>query len=182
MPPSVVLFRSQLLAQARASEERYASSLAFPKTPTSPSEPDIEAQRAGSIGQGRHHSALDGNLVALDFMVEGLAQRDDVVRRLAVEFCRFLPVVPELHAIKKVEAGGIGHDGSLALLFCAKENGGTKDGLKTLHDSVVVVSVLGQFEVVEQRRGTGKADPTTLLENGEGRHSNGDQTVLAEGQ
>src|SRR5208337_4593578 len=38
-------------------------------TPTSPNEPDTEVERAGSIGQRCYHSALDGNLVAVDFVV-----------------------------------------------------------------------------------------------------------------
>jgi hypothetical protein len=48
-----------------------------------------------------------------------------------------------VHAIKEVKAGGIGHDRSLALLFRAEEDGGAKDALKALNDSLIVVSVLG---------------------------------------
>ena len=81
-----------------------------------------------------------------------------------------------------MEADGIRHDGSLALLLRPKEDGGAKDALKTLNDSVVVVSVLRQFEVVEHLGRTGKADHTTLLENGQGRNPNGDEAILAEGQ
>ena len=94
VPVSAVLFRSKLLGQARASEERYAYLLTFLKTPTSPNQPEIHVKRAGSIGEGRYHSAFDGNLVAVDFVVERLAQRNDVVKVIAVEFCGFLAVVP----------------------------------------------------------------------------------------
>ena len=68
--------------------------MAFLKTPASPNEPNVQVKRPGSVGQGRYHSALDGNFVAVDFIVEGLAQRDNVFRFIVVEFCRVLAVVP----------------------------------------------------------------------------------------
>jgi len=67
------------------------------------------------------------------------------------------------------------------LLFSPKENGGAKDALKALNDPLVVVSVLGEFEVVEQCGGTGKTDESALLQNGKGRNPNGDEAVLAKG-
>lgn len=100
VPLLTVLYRSQLLSQSGASEERYASQSAFLKTPTSPNEPHIKVKGAGSIGQGRYHSAFDGNPVAVDLIVEGLAQRDCVVSFLMIGFCRRITVVPELNAIK----------------------------------------------------------------------------------
>jgi len=81
--------------------------------------------------------------VAVDFVVEGLAQRDNVVGFLAVVFYWLLAVVPELHVVEEVKAGGIGHDRSLALLLRAEEDRGAKDALKALNDSLIVVSVLG---------------------------------------
>jgi hypothetical protein len=40
-----------------------------------------------------------------------------------------------VHAIEKVEAGGIQYDRSPALLFRTEEEGGAKDALKALNDN-----------------------------------------------
>jgi hypothetical protein len=52
------------------------------------------------------------------------------------------------------------------LLFSAEENGGAKDALKALNDPPVVVSVLGELEIVEELRRTRKTDRTAFLTNG----------------
>ena len=67
------------------------------------------------------------------------------------------------------------------LLFSPKENGSAKNALKPLNDPLVVVSVLGEFEVVEQRIGTGKTDESDPLQNRKGCNPNGDEAVLAKG-
>ena len=121
--------------------------------------------------------------MAVDFVVEGLAQRDGIFEFIAVTRAegssRLYQMCMRSKKWKRAESG---HDGSLALLFRAEKDGGAKDALKALNDPVVVVSVLGQFEVVEHLRGTGKPDQPTLLENREGRDPNGDEAVLAKRQ
>ena len=59
------------------------------------------------------------------------------------------------------------------LLFSPKENSGAKYALKAVNDPLVMVSVLGEFEVVEQRGGTGKTDDSAPLQNGKGCNPNG---------
>jgi hypothetical protein len=88
--------------------------------------------------------------VLVDFTVECVAERNDVGTSVAIAFQKFLVVVPELHGIKKVEPARTRDGGWLVLLFRTKENRGAKDALKSLYDSTVVVSVLGEFKVVKQ--------------------------------
>ncbi len=91
-------------------------------------------------------------------------------------------VVPDAHPIKKVEASSIYNDCLLALLFGAEEDGGAKDALESVNDSVVMISILWKIEVVEHLRRTLKADDAAFLENGQGRDPDGDEAVLAKRQ
>ena len=68
--------------------------------------------------------------------------------------------------IKEVKPDAVGYHSELALVFRTEEDGGGKNALKTLDNTLVMMTVLGQVEVIEQLRGIVKADGPALLESG----------------
>lgn len=114
--------------------------------------------------------------------MESLAQSNGIFRFVAVRALGTVAFVPDAHPIEKVKARGIHDHCLLALLFGAEEDGGAKDALESLNDSVVMVSILRKIKVVEHLRRAPKADDAAFLENGQGRDPDGDEAILAKRQ
>ena len=111
--------------------------------------------------------------------MESLAQSNGIFRFFVVGVFSTVAVVPDVHPIKKVESSSVYNDRLLALLLSAEVDSGAKYALESLNDSVVMVSILRKIEVVEHLRRAPKTDDAAFLENGQGRHPNGDEAVLA---
>jgi len=97
----------------------------------------------------------------------------------AVGFCGFFPVVPELHAIKKMKASRVDEIRFFRLLFSAEENRGGKDSLESLDHAAIVGAVLGQAKEFKDLGGRFEVDRTGVLFHGEGSDPDGNQAVLA---
>jgi hypothetical protein len=89
---------------------------------------------------------------------------------------------PELHAIEELEARQIDDRRTLWLSFCAEEDGGREDPLKTLNHATIVRAILGEPEEIEELGGALEVNDSTLRLDGECRDPNRDQAVLAVGE
>ena len=114
--------------------------------------------------------------------MESLAQSNGIFRFFVVGVFSTVAVVPDAHPIKKVKSSSVYNDCLLALVFGAEEDGGAKDALESLNDSVVMISILRKIEVVEHLRRAPKADNAAFLENGQGGDPDGNQAILAKRQ
>ena len=65
----------------------------------------------------------------------------------------FSGVEPDLHAIEELEARQIDDRRTLWLLFCAEEDGGREDPLKTLNHAAIVRAIFGEPEELEELGG-----------------------------
>ena len=52
--------------------------------PSLPSDPEVEIENAGCVGERGNNLALDGDTVLVDLVVKSLAQRDHVSIRLGI--------------------------------------------------------------------------------------------------
>jgi hypothetical protein len=94
---------AQLGLQSLRAEEGYADGDCL-HSPASPDNPDVEVEQPRRVGQTGYNLALDWNWVLIDFLVEALAQRNDVVGLLMRwRFLLIFAVEPKPHPIKKMK-------------------------------------------------------------------------------
>ena len=94
----------QLALQAVGAKQRYPRDLVS-YGPTLPHNPDIEIQQAGGIGQARDHLALYWDAVLIDFVIEALAEGDDVLVSVSSwRGTRSGAVEPKLQTIKEMKS------------------------------------------------------------------------------
>ena len=94
----------QLALQAVGARQRYPRDLVS-HGPTLPHNPDIEIQQAGGVGQAGDDLPLHRNAVLIDFVIEALAEGDDVLVSVSSwRGTRSGAVEPKLETIKEMKS------------------------------------------------------------------------------
>ena len=134
------------------------------------------------MSQGSNDFTLYRNSVFIDFLVEGLAQSNGVLK--AFDCKLLLPVIaePEPYPIKEVKPHRVNQSVLVRLIIGPEENRGSEHALKALHDSPVMTTVLGETEEIQHLSCTVEVNDTTPLLHGKGGDPDGDETILTKGQ
>jgi hypothetical protein len=120
--------------------------------------------------------------VRIDFLVEWLAENDDVFITRRGEWSGLVLVKPKLKTIEKVESRPIENEFTFWFIVASEKDGGCKDALETLHDPAVPLTILEESEKVEHLGGSLESHDAAALTNRKCRHPNRNEAVLAEGQ
>jgi hypothetical protein len=120
--------------------------------------------------------------VLIDFLVEGFAQSDGVLKAFGGKLLLFVIAEPEAYPIKEMKPHVINESVLIRLTFGPEENRCNEDALEALHDSPVMTAVFGEPEEVEHLGSTLKPDGPALLLHSERRDPNRDETILTKGQ
>jgi hypothetical protein len=117
--------------------------------PGLPHEPEVKIQYPGRVGEGGHHLALDRNAVGIDFLVEWLAENNNVLITRSREGSDLILVEPKLKPIEKVVPSPVKDEFTFWFIVASEEDGGREDALETLHDPVVPLTIFEEVEKVE---------------------------------
>lgn len=150
--------------------------------PALPNHPNVKVEHAWCVSECGNHFAFDWDSMLVDFLIECLAEADDVFSLVGIRVFGLMVAEPELDPIEEVKASSINQTATVGLVFSSKEDGGRKDTMEALHDSAIMAAVLGETEKVEHLSGALETDDPALLLNSERRDPDGNETVLAEGQ
>src|SRR5207245_6401554 len=113
--------------------------------PTLPHNPDIEIQQAGGIGQARDHLALYWDAVLIDFIIEALAEGDDVLVSVGSwRGIRIGAVEPKLETIKEMKSRPVENLRGSLCCFRAEENCSCENTLEALDKTPVMETILRQ--------------------------------------
>jgi hypothetical protein len=138
---------------------------------------------AWCVHEGGDGLTLDGNPVLVDFAIELLTQRDDVVVLLGLIRLEGLATAElQAKAIEEVKATPVQHRHSARQIIGPKEDCCGKDPLKALHEAAVVGAVLGKLDEVQHLSGGAETKGAALLLQGQGGDPDGNQTILSVGQ
>jgi len=164
---------SELIPET-ASRKQGDANLPCLEHPTFPSNPHVEVEDTGRVGQRDHHLALHGHAMAVDFAIECFAE-GDLVRVVAVVISE-----PGVKLIKKVKTSPIDHTIAAGLVFGTEENRRSKNPLKALRAPAVISTIFRESEEVEHLGSTAETYRAAFLTKGKRSNPNRNEAILAE--
>ncbi len=141
--------------------------------PALPSNPHIEIEDTGRVGQRNHHFALHGHAMPVDFAVEGFAEGDRI-RVVAVVISE-----PNVKLVEEMKASPVDQTTAMGVFVHSEKDRRSEDSLKAFGDAAVISAVFRHSEEVQHLSGALEMYGSALLAEREGRDPDGDEPVLA---
>ncbi|MGA2075106.1 MAG: hypothetical protein ABSH52_16570 [Terriglobia bacterium] len=84
-----------------------------------------------------------------------------------------------MKVIKKMKSSSVEHQLAIRFVIGAKKHGGAKDALKTFHKPAISLAIFEETEKIENLGSGPKANDPAALANGDGRHPDWNEPILA---
>ncbi len=141
----------------------------LPHSPPLPHEPYVEVEKPWSMGECGNTISFDGYSMLIDFVIEGLAQRDHVSGAI---FRPRSPCLigskPKVSVVKKMKPRPINQRIVIGAILRPEAGRRLEDLLEPVNNSPVVTAVGSEAEALKHLKCSFKVNDATLLLQGEG--------------